>query len=74
MARPIGIVAGNKMRHAARRVIRHGAAKLLLGDLFVRDVLITSGPVTNMYEVSRHQHKIGDAGEYRHRAGPHDLR
>src|SRR5438477_11740276 len=33
----VGIIAGNEMRHAAFFIVSHGAAKLLLGYLFVSD-------------------------------------
>ena len=38
-AQALGVVGGDEVAHAADGVVRHGAAQLLLGDVFVRDGL-----------------------------------
>ncbi len=51
------------MRHAGLRRVRDGAAELFFRHFFVSDALITSVPVTNMYEVFlHHEDEIGHDG------------
>ena len=38
-AQAFGVVVRDEMRHAADGVVRHGAAQVLLGDIFVGDGL-----------------------------------
>ena len=58
-----GVVAGDEMRDAAGRVVRHGAAQVLLGDVLVRHGLddVRAGD-EHVRRVARHENEIGDGG------------
>src|SRR6266851_3952204 len=59
----IGIIGSDEVRNAGGGVVGHGAAKLLLGDFFVRDGLDDVGTGDeHVGSVARHKNKIGDGG------------
>ena len=66
----IGIVARDKMRHAALFVVGHRAAKLLLGDFFVRDGFDDVGAGhEHVGSFLGHENEIGDRGRVHGTAG-----
>ena len=57
----VAVVVGRKVRHAARGVVRHGAAELFLGHLFVRDGLEHVGTGhEHVAAVPDHHREVGD--------------
>ena len=60
-AQALGIIVRHKMAHAADGVVRHGAAQLFLGHIFVRHRLDYIGTGDkHVAGVFNHYHKIGD--------------
>ena len=70
MRQALGVVVRQEVRHAGLLVVRHGAAELFLGDLFVRDGLDDVGAGDeHVRGLVDHQDEVGDGRRVDRAAG-----